>query len=421
MENIKTKINVLKGLWESAPQELRASTPGLITNGTDIITTACIYITELQPLQSIAKYLVKDVHITPENANTWLNNCTHATFVVKNKEAIYQCITSNEECSDAVRQGVQDMMGTVTDKILIVAILSAGIYAVIEGYTCYNFWGKIINAKNLIEGNPGHSEIISRLLSDIQPSWERLDKVIADLSRTDTKSDDLDSTKCVALEIINEIRIIVDKFLNEINDLHVEVNGMREKLRLTRNSDFESPTTVTVYQDHLYLKFVTVFEAKRLRDETAFKRLSVASVATEVQECHVQELELKISELTEEMDAITKCMANFACFLKQNSLTPMNDPFEDYLRHLIDTESVNVLETTGENAEPLDSLLDRHKREKCLIEEFMVDGNGNSEGLLWLADIDESIDKVCMLKWNGNIIKDQLSSHREYKSRQFNG
>lgn len=236
MEDIKAKIHGLEKLWEvrnyffhmhifffahvistqSAPEELKVAAPGIITNATDIISTATIYWTELQPLQSIAEHLVEGVQVSPEFANTCLNNVTTNAYAIQNRDALFQGMTSNEACSDVVRQGMQDMMGAAANKILIVGVVSAGICAAIEGYKAYKLWELIKDAKNLVQKTPGQRDMISDRLSDIKRLVKSLDKAIADLRTNDTAREDLDGAKLAADHFINEIRINVGEFLKEI-------------------------------------------------------------------------------------------------------------------------------------------------------------------------------------------------------------
>jgi hypothetical protein len=161
--------------------------------------------------------LVEGVHVSPDVANSFLKNCSNSTFVGENKEALFQAMTSNEACSDKVRQGMQDIMGSAANKILIVGLVSGGICAAIEGYKAYKFWDLIKDAKNLVERSPGQRKKISEQLSDITSLVKSLDKAIADLRRNDTARDDFDCAKLAAEHFINEIRIKVAEFLKEIS------------------------------------------------------------------------------------------------------------------------------------------------------------------------------------------------------------
>jgi len=201
---------------QGIPEELQAAVPGILNNGAEILTTGYLYLTELKPLDTIARHLANGVTVSPDVVNTLLNNCSNTTFVTQNKDAIFQVLTSNEACSDAVRQGMQDVMGSASNKILLVGIVSAGICAAIEGYKALKFWELIKDARNLIERSPGQREEISKQLGSIKTILSRLDKAIEDMRRPEIDKDDFECAKLASEHFINEIRIGVEQFLKQI-------------------------------------------------------------------------------------------------------------------------------------------------------------------------------------------------------------
>ncbi|CAG2166575.1 unnamed protein product [Oppiella nova] len=127
---------------------------------------------------------------------------------------------------------------------------------------------------------------------------------------------------------------------NVLPDQNITLNDEGKAfLRLVRRIKSETCNKCKhSYQSHLHINYETRLVNKQVRDETKYQRITTAQEASEAQQAQIMELEVKIKELTDENTIITKCMAKFACFLKNNALTPFNDAFEDYVNLLIANE-----------------------------------------------------------------------------------
>ncbi|CAG2173909.1 unnamed protein product [Oppiella nova] len=154
------------------------------------------------------------------------------------------------------------------------------------------------------------------------------------------------------------------------------------------------------YKLHLHIKYDTRIVKREVRDERKYERISTRNEANMAQQNQIKQLELKIQELSNENDIITTCMAKFACFLKNNALTPFNDAFEGYVKLLIEQEkqgdkgSVAIIN--------LERVLTQYTKEKQVILDAMNKAGSNSnQSDITIKDIDESIKQLKHLKWKG--------------------
>ncbi|CAG2166540.1 unnamed protein product [Oppiella nova] len=175
------------------------------------------------------------------------------------------------------------------------------------------------------------------------------------------------------------------------------------------------------YQTHLHINYETKILTKRIRDESKNKRITTDKEAMDAIQSKMDELDEKIKELTDEQDTITKCMAQFAWFLKHNALTTFNDAFDDYVRHLIDNERKGGTMSAEDNRETikkLEQLLVKYKYEKEVIQKAMENSNRNNGAVcISLEDIDKNIRELCGLKWNGGTIAKMLADQHLSKAK----
>ncbi|CAG2170384.1 unnamed protein product [Oppiella nova] len=175
------------------------------------------------------------------------------------------------------------------------------------------------------------------------------------------------------------------------------------------------------YQTHLHINYETRIVTTKIRDENKNKRITTDKEAMEAQQSKMKELDEKIKELTSEQDTITRCMAEFAWFLRHNALTTFNDAFEDYVRHLIDNERKGGSMSAEDNRETikkLEQLLVKYKYEKEVIQKAMKNSNQNNGAVcISLEDIDKKICELCGLKWNGGLIKKMLADQQQSKAK----
>ncbi|CAG2172005.1 unnamed protein product [Oppiella nova] len=167
------------------------------------------------------------------------------------------------------------------------------------------------------------------------------------------------------------------------------------------------------YQSHLHINYETRIVNTKVRDESKFELITTTQQATVAQQDQMEKIQVKIDELTKENNVITKCMAKFACFLKDNALTPFNDAFEDYVNVIIENEKQGGSKVT---IDKLEQMLKRYKYEKNVILDAM---KKSDQGTISVEDIDQIIKKLCGLKWNGPAIRKLLATQIQLKAQSY--
>ncbi len=84
----------------------------------------------------------------------------------------------------------------------------------------------------------------------------------------------------------------------------------------------------------------------------------------------VKKIEERIVKLNNQKDFIAKTTAKFVNFSKTNAITPYNDSFEEYLKHLIENEK-SLSKHSSKNEEVVNGLhqmLASYKEEKAILE-----------------------------------------------------
>ncbi|CAG2110514.1 unnamed protein product [Medioppia subpectinata] len=175
------------------------------------------------------------------------------------------------------------------------------------------------------------------------------------------------------------------------------------------------------YTHHLHMLYDTKPEVIKVIDDEVNTRIQTARSSTEAKQIQVQHLDQQIAELNAEGETIVNSMAMFACFLANNALTPINDAFEDYVRHLIANERHNTSAgaDTGVTITRLERVLELYEREKVVIKSAMEENStAGFQGSVITADqIDECVGKLRMLKHKGKGICDMLQLQRDAKAR----
>ncbi|XP_054165565.1 uncharacterized protein LOC128963114 [Oppia nitens] len=166
------------------------------------------------------------------------------------------------------------------------------------------------------------------------------------------------------------------------------------------------------YMTHLHVRYETRKVNSERRDEFKSNIITDKQKAMEAQQEMVKELADRQIEFENESKVINECMAEFAAFLKHNALTPFNDAFEDYVKHLIRVEEHNLALIPGESSsrqsvEQLESLLKQYQHEKNVIIDSM-EKNGDNYSAVTLDDIDKCLNKLYSLPINGQKIQQMI-------------
>ncbi|XP_054165540.1 uncharacterized protein LOC128963094 [Oppia nitens] len=178
------------------------------------------------------------------------------------------------------------------------------------------------------------------------------------------------------------------------------------------------------YKTHLHVRYETRKVDSERRDEFKYSLITDKQQALIAQKEIVAKLADRQIEFENESKVINECMAEFAAFLKHNALTPFNDAFEDYVKHLIKVEEYNVSlvpEESKQSVEQLEQMLKQYQHEKCVILDSMKKGDKYSA--VTLDDINNSVNKLYELPIYGQKIQQLMNmqlmiGHKVYSNFQ---
>ncbi|CAG2109897.1 unnamed protein product [Medioppia subpectinata] len=172
------------------------------------------------------------------------------------------------------------------------------------------------------------------------------------------------------------------------------------------------------YEKHMQLLYETQQRVTKVTDQAVNTQIKSVQMAADLKERQLRSLDKRVAELNAENKIIAQSVPKFACFLANNALTPINDAFEDYVRHLIANER-RGLATSGADSrvttERLEQMLDQYKDEKELIKSKMNEPDAGSPGSITLAEINACVERLRMLKHKGGEISRMLDEQSRAK------
>ncbi|CAG2101449.1 unnamed protein product [Medioppia subpectinata] len=173
------------------------------------------------------------------------------------------------------------------------------------------------------------------------------------------------------------------------------------------------------YEMHMQLLYETQHKVTKVTDQAVNTKIKSVQIAADLKERQLRTLDKRIAELNAENKIIAESVPKFACFLANNALTPINDAFEAYVRHLIDNERKGFTTTSGADSrvttERLEQMLDQYKKEKTLIKSKMNEPDAGSPGSITLAEINACVERLRMLKHKGGAISRMLDEQSRAK------
>lgn len=175
---------------------------------------------------------------------------------------------------------------------------------------------------------------------------------------------------------------------------------------------------------HLHITYELQPVLKRVKDESVEELLRKNASDIQLKEAAIRNLEQKIAEARYEHEEIQEAAVRFGVFLKEKSITPINDAMLAYLDHLIkeETDKMNV---AGGGRDRLDNLL-RHRREHIQQVEVLTKAldEGRTDQLLDETGVEALVEHLYQLKhWGKNLkdIKDEAEAahHDSYRERTY--
>ncbi|CAG2101448.1 unnamed protein product [Medioppia subpectinata] len=248
-----------------------------------------------------------------------------------------------------------------------------------------------------------------------------------------------DITKNIA-DNINEC----ERYMTEVNEYNESIENLQQKLYIPsveiKTIPLDRPKTVCVeannsdrypgepitlsratlskhclecghsYKKHLHVWYKTVTKLNEVTDQAVDSRLRATQSAAEAKERQILLLDQRIAELSAESETIVYSMAMFLCFLAANALTPLNDAFGNYVKHMIANESFDSsgADSPTPTADRLERVLEKYNTDKEFIKLAVKTTRGSKGLVITVEEIDESIRKLCKLKHKGKEINNMI-------------
>jgi len=131
----------------------------------------------------------------------------------------------------------------------------------------------------------------------------------------------------------------------------------------------------------------------------------------------IKTLEKRSEDLLKEKEFLTKSVARFAIFLKNNAIAPYNDAFKDYLQHFIRNEQTKNTTAGAQNQTVIDGLqnmLISYEEEKRILDLVLNDSSkqeSGSSGLVTAEDIKKLEQDLYGMKMYGARLRKFREGH----------
>ncbi len=176
---------------------------------------------------------------------------------------------------------------------------------------------------------------------------------------------------------------------------------------------------------HMHIEYETYQVLEKVIDKATEGKIKSKKDAQRKILAHIKELQERVDKLKREQEKITLASAKFACFLKQNAITPYNDALASYLEHLISEEEQKVnIGGKNETLEGLKKMKKEYDEQVKVLESAM--GDGNKENKITLDDIKKLEKELLSMEISGDDLKNIIegsevakSNNRNYKEYQI--
>ena len=144
---------------------------------------------------------------------------------------------------------------------------------------------------------------------------------------------------------------------------------------------------------------------EKILNETAQKKLSDSQSHVTNLNNFVEQINTYIKEMKEEETEITTISAQFACYLKQNAMTPFNDAIDSHLNMLLKQEREKP-SPSDSSIQDLENMKAKYARQKSLITEAMEQtGHSDVDYISDPGEVERLKEKLFRLKHNGPDLK----------------
>ena len=141
---------------------------------------------------------------------------------------------------------------------------------------------------------------------------------------------------------------------------------------------------------------------EKILNETAQKKLSDNQSHVTNLNNFVEKINTYIEEMIEEETEITTISAQFACYLKQNAMTPFNDAIDSHLNMLLKQERGKP-SPSDSSIQDLENMKAKYAQQKRLITEAMEQtGHSDVDYISDPGEVERLKEKLFRLRHNGS-------------------
>lgn len=232
-------------------------------------------------------------------------------------------------------------------------------------------------------------------------------------------------TVCTSLTCIDVIQIEGEtKKTNYKTHCHEHCYLSGVQTELTNNSALQNCSAMNEnnncrvcgcsWRSHMHITYELYEVEKKIINRNIDNKIKDKQTDQEKINSFIEEIDNRVKEFKKEQKYITEASAKFACFLKQNAITPYNDALIDYLEHLIEVEQRKVtLGGKNETLIGLQRMKDEYSQEVKILEDQMKKGERIAK--ITPADVKEMQTQLLNLKIKGADLK-KIMNHLNTRS-----
>lgn len=169
------------------------------------------------------------------------------------------------------------------------------------------------------------------------------------------------------------------------------------------------------YKEHMHIYFDSKEITKMVEDESVKDSLNQKLNANQMKQKMIENKKNEIAEYDEELNQIQEASAKFACFLKNNAITPYNDAMLEYMDHLIKEEkSKTSVGGSDKVLKSLEKTRAAYEKQIFVLDEAMRQGKGVK--VLSPEEVEGLVKKLYKLKHNGKALEKALSVLNETRN-----
>ena len=163
------------------------------------------------------------------------------------------------------------------------------------------------------------------------------------------------------------------------------------------------------YKEHMHIMYESVEVTVEIEDENIKSQMTQKLSVAEAKQIALKGLEDRINAYEQEQKRIEQATARFACFLKNNAITPYNDAILEYMDHQIREEQDKVIAGGDPKIyEGMKTTRNGYKMQFDILEEEIAKGGFGK--VLTPKEVGDEVDQLCKLHHFGQKLKDAMNA-----------